>query len=139
MNIRVGKPLEAEWPEPQMKHVYKVYQDHLQLGGSETNAWAPFKSKMDWEIAHWAKLHGPGSTAVLELLSTNSVRMLLAVIPTVYLLLGLPLQLKIQDMLGLSYKNSCELNKIIDSKLPSLPCFQWKQVKMGGKSFDIHF
>jgi hypothetical protein len=35
--------------------------------------WAPFISKMDWEIARWAKLRGPGSTAFSELLSIDGV------------------------------------------------------------------
>jgi hypothetical protein len=30
--------------------------------------WAPFHSKCDWEIAHWAKMHGPTSSAVMDLL-----------------------------------------------------------------------
>jgi hypothetical protein len=33
----------------------------------------PFISKMDWEIARWAKLRGPGSTAFSELLSIDGV------------------------------------------------------------------
>lgn len=43
------------------------------LGGGD-NPWAPFKSKKDWEIARWAKLRGPGSTAFSELLTINGVR-----------------------------------------------------------------
>ena len=37
------------------------------------NPWAPFNSKLDWEIARWAKLRGPGSTAVSDLLSIDGV------------------------------------------------------------------
>ena len=42
--------------------------------GCGDNPWAPFNSKKDWEIARWAKLRGPGSTAFSELLAINGVR-----------------------------------------------------------------
>lgn len=38
------------------------------------NPWAPFSSKMDWEVARWAKLRGPGSTSFTELLGIEGVR-----------------------------------------------------------------
>lgn len=37
------------------------------------NPWAPFNSKLDWEIARWAKMRGPGSTAFTELLALDGV------------------------------------------------------------------
>lgn len=39
--------------------------------------WAPFCSKIDWEIVRWAKLHGPGSTAFSELLAIDGVSLIL--------------------------------------------------------------
>src|ERR1700742_2251232 len=36
--------------------------------------WAPFKSQRDWRFAHWAKMHGPTSSAVTELLEIPEVR-----------------------------------------------------------------
>jgi hypothetical protein len=70
MHTKAGKPLVGA----QHKNTYKLYQDNLQAKtSSETNIWAPFISKMDWEVARWAKLHGPGSTAVSELLSIENV------------------------------------------------------------------
>lgn len=39
----------------------------------EANPFAPFLSQMDWEIARWAKLRGPGSTAFSELISIDGV------------------------------------------------------------------
>ncbi|KXN87690.1 hypothetical protein AN958_08327 [Leucoagaricus sp. SymC.cos] len=73
-------------------------------GSSQTmsNLWAPFASKMDWEVARWAKLHSSGSMAVSELLSIK----------------------ELQDKLNLSYKNVDKLNKIINTKLPQWPIFQ---------------
>ncbi|TFK58396.1 hypothetical protein BDN72DRAFT_906777 [Pluteus cervinus] len=35
----------------------------------ENNPWAPFKNQVEWEIARWAKLRGPTSTAFSELLN----------------------------------------------------------------------
>ena len=40
----------------------------------EANPFAPFLSKMEWEIARWVKLRGPGSTAFSELISIDGVR-----------------------------------------------------------------
>lgn len=40
------------------------------------NTWAPFKSEIDWKVARWAKLRGPGSTAFSELLAIDGVRYL---------------------------------------------------------------
>lgn len=52
--------------------LYKKYKlrgnDH-----QEDNMYAPFKSKLDWDFARWAKLRGPGSTATNELLNINGV------------------------------------------------------------------
>jgi hypothetical protein len=38
-----------------------------------SNPYAPFTSKMDWEIARWAKLRGSGSTAFNDLLAIEGV------------------------------------------------------------------
>ena len=40
---------------------------------SNVNPYAPFASKIDWEIARWAKLRGPSSTAFTELMSIEGV------------------------------------------------------------------
>jgi hypothetical protein len=48
--------------------LYKTYSnDH------QDNMYAPFKSKLDWDFAQWAKLRGPGSTALNELLNIDGV------------------------------------------------------------------
>lgn len=39
------------------------------------NPYAPFASKIDWEIARWAKTRGLGSTAFSELLAIDGVRL----------------------------------------------------------------
>lgn len=50
---------------------YAGYKDQFVDG--EANIWAPFASKLDWEMARWAKLRGPGSTALTELLKLDGV------------------------------------------------------------------
>jgi len=49
-----------------------------EVGTNKTdNIWEPFKSKLDWEVAQWAKLRGPGSTAFSELLALEGVIILI--------------------------------------------------------------
>lgn len=51
---------------------HKIYKE--KVSGGATNVWAPFTSKMEWEISRWAKLRGAGSTAFSELLAIEGVR-----------------------------------------------------------------
>jgi hypothetical protein len=52
-------------------------QDPCQASGSQGvslgTIWAPFHSHCDWAIARWAKMRGPSSSAVTELLSIPGV------------------------------------------------------------------
>jgi hypothetical protein len=41
--------------------------------GNSDNPYAPFASKMEWDIARWAKLWGPSSTAFTELMGIQGV------------------------------------------------------------------
>jgi hypothetical protein len=50
----------------------EAYQSSLR-NPKETGPYAPFTSKMDWEIAKWAKLRGSGSTAFTDLLNIDGV------------------------------------------------------------------
>ena len=63
-----GMPVVTAGSEP----VYIHYASQL---GTPNDPWAPFASKLDWEIARWAKLRGPGSTAVTDLLKIDGVRL----------------------------------------------------------------
>ncbi|KAH9010418.1 hypothetical protein EDB84DRAFT_1590846 [Lactarius hengduanensis] len=81
------------------------------------NPFAPFTSKMEWEIARWAKLRGPGSTAFTELTSIEGVA----------------------KKLGLSFKNMRELDRIIDKKLPGHPLFQRHEVMAGSKVCKVYY
>ncbi|KAH6866130.1 hypothetical protein BKA70DRAFT_1134642 [Coprinopsis sp. MPI-PUGE-AT-0042] len=76
----------------------------------------PFASQRDWEVAKWAKLRGPGSTAFSELLKIGGVH----------------------EALGLSYKTTAELNKIIDDKLPARPQFKRREIVVGGEAVEMY-
>ncbi|KAJ6553786.1 hypothetical protein DFH09DRAFT_924695 [Mycena vulgaris] len=89
------------------------YSDAL---GKSSNIYAPFASKMDWDIARWAKLRGSGSTALTDLLKIEGVR----------------------DALGLSYGTSVQLNSIIDDNLPGRPKFTRSEIVVGGEVFDLY-
>lgn len=43
------------------------------LENSRNNPYAPFNDRFNWEIARWAKLRGPGSNALNELLAIEGV------------------------------------------------------------------
>ncbi|KAG1883893.1 uncharacterized protein F5891DRAFT_1133319 [Suillus fuscotomentosus] len=85
--------------------------------GSTVNIYAPFSSQMDWDIAKWAKLHGSSSTAFTDLLEIEGL----------------------SDRLGLSYKNSKELDKIIDNNLPGRPKFKREQIIVAGEAFNVFY
>jgi hypothetical protein len=50
--------------------VYTQYKAHLSM---YDDPWAPFTSRMDWEIAQWAKIRGSTSTAFTDLLAIDGV------------------------------------------------------------------
>ncbi|KAG0698923.1 hypothetical protein DFH29DRAFT_983698 [Suillus ampliporus] len=79
---------------------------------------APFTSHINYEVARWVKLHGQGSTAFSDLLDIEDAC----------------------KKLDLSYRNSHELNKIIDSQIPAHhPHFQQQEILMAGEAFDVYF
>ncbi|KAG2341300.1 hypothetical protein BDR05DRAFT_949885 [Suillus weaverae] len=72
-----------------------MYGAQLVDAENEENLYYPFTSKIKWEVAHWAKLHGLSSTAFTGLLSID----------------------RVSERLGLSFKNANKLNKLIDHEL----------------------
>ncbi|KAJ7222751.1 hypothetical protein B0H12DRAFT_1078209 [Mycena haematopus] len=61
-----GKPITQQTGQT----AEEQYRSSL-LGSTPDNPYAPFTSKMDWEVAKWAKLRGSGSTAFTDLLSVE--------------------------------------------------------------------
>ncbi|KAI0041099.1 hypothetical protein FA95DRAFT_1501909 [Auriscalpium vulgare] len=95
---------------------YDAYREGL-AANDPANLWAPFASKMEWEVANWAKMRGPTSTAFTELLQIEGLR----------------------DRLGLSFKSSKDLNNIIDCQLPAVPEFKSEEIVVDGETFEVFF
>jgi hypothetical protein len=64
---RAGKTISTT-----QKSAEELYRSSLADSTNE-NPYAPFTSKMDWEVAKWAKLRGAGSTAFSDLLNLDGV------------------------------------------------------------------
>ncbi|KAN0103742.1 hypothetical protein V8E52_011679, partial [Russula decolorans] len=77
--------------------------------------WAPFCSQCDWEVAQWAKMRAPTSSAMADLLAIPEV---------------------VQN-LKLSYSTTRELNMFIDN-LPGRPPFVCKELVMGGEHLKFY-
>jgi hypothetical protein len=109
-------------------------ESYAKMLNNKHNPWAPFSSQIDWEVARWAKLRGPGSTALSDLLKIDGVSAILQLnhISLIYILL------KVCEKLELSYKNSNELNRIIDTKLPNRPKFHRSEVVIAGEVFEMY-
>jgi hypothetical protein len=60
-----GAPIPSEHDG---SHVYHTSQEAFQ-----SSIWAPFSSQCDWDIAHWAKMQGPMSSALADLLAIPEV------------------------------------------------------------------
>lgn len=56
------------------RHAYEKSRDALD-GEARENVYAPLSCQMEWDFARWAKLRGPSSTALTELLKIDGVRL----------------------------------------------------------------
>lgn len=63
-----GAPIDAP---TQRSNSFDQYGS--QIPHSNNNPYAPFANKRNWEIARWAKLRGPGSNSLAELLGVEGV------------------------------------------------------------------
>jgi hypothetical protein len=59
-----GAPIQG------MLHGHSIYESQWDAGDS---IWSPFTSQCDWLFARWAKMRGPTSSAVTELLAIPEV------------------------------------------------------------------
>ncbi|KAI1782523.1 hypothetical protein LXA43DRAFT_1143098, partial [Ganoderma leucocontextum] len=94
------------------------YQGYAsRVSGSADNPYAPFNSRLDWEIARWGKLRGSSSTSLTELLQIQGVA----------------------EALGLSFKSAKQLDEIVDEKIPlRRPVFVRHQVAAQGEKSDFY-
>ncbi|KAH9173949.1 hypothetical protein EDB89DRAFT_2152812 [Lactarius sanguifluus] len=101
-------------PLPGVHQGLSLYQTSLEALGQ--SIWAPFQSQGDWELARWAKMRGPTSSAVADLLA----------IP------------QLVDRLELSYRNPRELNNIID-QLPGRPPFKCWELLISDETLHFYY
>lgn len=115
---------------------YKTYAEHVGEGAQD-NAYHPFATRMEWEVARWAKLRGSGSTAFSDLLAIEGVSTSVSLPSTQLPMINIAIQ--VAEALQLSFKNSRELNAIID-KLPSArPEFKRYEILVAGEAFEVYF
>ena len=69
--VRFPDPHAASPSSAKGSSAYQNYQAAVDPEGE--NPYHPFTTRLDWEIAHWAKMRGPGSTALTELLAIKEV------------------------------------------------------------------
>ncbi|KAL1667054.1 hypothetical protein GGG16DRAFT_59260 [Schizophyllum commune] len=108
---RAGKPLPGVHDTLHQTYAASVNDSN------GTNMYGVFGHQLAWEIARWAKLRGPSSTAFTELMKIDGV----------------------VERLDLPFKNSAELNTLVDEHLPGRPSFVKKQISLGGEVFDLYF
>ena len=56
-----------------LKGIMPMQEYENALGGPSKNPYSPFTSRIDWELAKWAKLRGPSATSFTELLNIDGV------------------------------------------------------------------
>ena len=127
---RAGEVLPAH-----PKHVgYAGYSCALGVEDVTANEWAPFSTRTEWELARWAKLRGPSSTALSELLKIDGVSRSSSPDLICFNFLS-----KVVENLGLSFSSTDELNRIIDTKLPNgLPQFVREEVTIAGQKYEFY-
>ncbi|KAK7680166.1 hypothetical protein QCA50_016675 [Cerrena zonata] len=110
-SLAAGAPVNRQGQDANTKYGYGI-------SDNQQNPYVPFTNHLNWEIACWAKLRGPGSNALNELLAIE----------------GLP------ETLGLQFKTTQELNAIIDAHLPSnWPSFSCHPVILDGERFEVFY
>ena len=86
-------------------------------------------------MAKWAKCQGPSSTAFTDLMKIDGISW-----PCDHQTLVNPLMtyLQVVEALGLSYKNSDELNCVIDRSLSGCPQFEHYEIMVSDKVCDVY-
>ncbi|KAG1880796.1 hypothetical protein F4604DRAFT_1879802 [Suillus subluteus] len=120
----LSAPIIVRYPDIQAGQPVKTIKQpsnatyHAQLNGmSADNIYTPFASKLDWDMARWAKLRGSSSTAFDELVSIEGL----------------------SEKISLSFKNTRELNKITDDELLGCPKFKRDQIVVANEAFDVYY
>lgn len=70
-----GRPIPNVVPTSPAHAIYRHALEHGVDNSSTVNVYYPFASRMEWSVAKWAKMRGPGSTSFSELLAIEEVCM----------------------------------------------------------------
>lgn len=69
-----GASLPAHSAQSALRHGFETYESSLpHLEGERPDFYAPFSSKLEWEIAQWAKMDGPSASSFMRLLGIETV------------------------------------------------------------------
>ena len=80
---------------------YAGYSHALGVEGDAINEWAPFSTRMEWELARWAKTRGPSSTAQLPCMSFQIYLFFTMQYEYVYLFVDMPLHTPLHSIFAL--------------------------------------
>jgi hypothetical protein len=78
---RAGEPLD---PTVGPGSRYTAYQSAFSVNEDGATPYHPFGSKLEWDLAHWAKTHNVGATVLTDLLQIEGVSWLLGKNCTTY-------------------------------------------------------
>ncbi|KZV59797.1 hypothetical protein PENSPDRAFT_594870 [Peniophora sp. CONT] len=90
---------------------FAKYESELPEARNANNPYHPFNTKMDWDIAAWAKNFGIGANAFTALLKIDGLA----------------------DTLGIQFRSNRDLNRLVDKTLPARPEFILRKKKIGGE------
>ncbi|KZV74632.1 hypothetical protein PENSPDRAFT_572729 [Peniophora sp. CONT] len=108
---QAGQPIQGGEPSGDP---FSKYEGALSDAEDADNAYHPFKSKLNWDLAAWAKTHGIGSNALTDMLKIEGV----------------------VDRLELQYSNTRELNQLMDKELPPRPDFTRHTYELGKEKLE---
>ncbi|KZV61414.1 hypothetical protein PENSPDRAFT_693426 [Peniophora sp. CONT] len=110
---RAGEPL---YGGAVLEDGFAKYESMLPQAEDASNPYHPFATKMDWDIAAWAKNFGIGANALTALLKIDGVA----------------------DSLGVQFRSNTELNKIFDKCLPPRSEFFRRTKKVAGEKHVLY-
>ncbi|VDC05619.1 unnamed protein product [Peniophora sp. CBMAI 1063] len=110
---RAGEPINGDEPPGDP---YSQYEAGLPNAGDPSNAYHPFESKLNWDIAAWAKTHSIGSNAFTDLLKIEGL----------------------VDQLGIQFKSTRDLHNVMDNALPARPAFTRRTYKLGSEELHLY-
>ena len=63
----------AGTPQARTKPAHAHYGEMMNKNQDSPNIYTPFSSRLEWDIAHWAKVRSPSSTSFMEVISIPGV------------------------------------------------------------------